>query len=112
MFLLSAREQYAVLIVKELKGTDALTVRTLQDINSLKNLSLHFLQQVARDLRIANIIASRKGPGGGYYLLKNPSFAEVLKAVSKIDNKLVVDSSVDLEILNKNIYNALGTVNV
>ena len=45
------------------------------------NISLFFLNQVARKLRIASVIKSVKGPGGGYELVGEPKVKDVFKAL-------------------------------
>lgn len=50
----------------------------LQDVAKGLNLSLPFLEQVARKLRIGEVLKSVRGPGGGYLLEANPTVMDVL----------------------------------
>ena len=46
------------------------------------NLPRYFLDQIARKLRIGNIIKSVRGPGGGYELIGAPTVGSVFFALS------------------------------
>ena len=56
----------------------------LKAVSENLGLSLAFLEQVARKLRIAGVIKSVRGPGGGYSLRIDPTVKEVLQAVTNI----------------------------
>lgn len=47
-------------------------------------VSRPFLEQVARSLRIAGVIKSVRGPGGGYELAGDPTVLEVFNAISPV----------------------------
>lgn len=84
--ILNSRTQYGILVIKELKNAEVSQTIKLQDISDKYNISIHFLEQVARDLRLAGLILSRKGPGGGYFLNQDEtpiSVGDVYLAVSK-----------------------------
>lgn len=59
---------------------------TLHDISQRQSISLFYLEQLFRKLRIANIVVSIRGPGGGYVfkkLLKEISIKDILEAVGE-----------------------------
>lgn len=81
---------YALLLVSYLHRNGQSKIQSVAD--SLK-LSAHFLEQVARQLRIAGLIASVRGPGGGYKVNGTPTLAQVFGAMHVegfIDNSEVV----------------------
>lgn len=45
----------------------------IQDISDRQNIPLKYLQQILVSLKVAGFVSSRKGPGGGYLLAKDPS---------------------------------------
>lgn len=51
-------------------------------------VSLDFLEQIARKLRVAGLLVSQRGPGGGYSINKDPSVGEVLTALGVKDERL------------------------
>lgn len=68
MFKLGKDVQLAVLLLTELKAAPANTPVKLETISKKHTESLHFLEQVARKLRVAGLISAVRGPGGGYVL--------------------------------------------
>lgn len=75
---LGQKTQYALLFVLYLARSGR--ARTTDAAANL-NLSVHFLEQVARKLRQAGIVKSVRGPGGGYELSSDPSIGAVLDAM-------------------------------
>ncbi len=71
----------------------------LYDISERQNISLFYLEQLFRRLRIAGLVKSVRGPGGGYILGKSPkeiSIKEILESVGEnllpgIEKKLADD---------------------
>lgn len=58
----------------------------LFDISSRQNLSIAYLEQLFRQLRIGGVVKSVRGPGGGYVLAKEPSqitMRDILKSVGE-----------------------------
>lgn len=52
-----------------------------QTIAENLGLSRAFLEQIARKLRLANVVHSVRGPGGGYELIGNPTVMDVMRAL-------------------------------
>jgi Rrf2 family iron-sulfur cluster assembly transcriptional regulator len=68
-------------LIVALKDTHVIRI---EDVAKRQNIPQFYLEQIFRNLRKAGIIASLKGPGGGYHLLKTAnelSVREVLEAV-------------------------------
>lgn len=65
--MLTAKVQYAIVLLDEInkKSSESKAVR-LKDIADKHSINIDLLEQVARRLRIAGIISSVRGPGGGY----------------------------------------------
>lgn len=83
--ILNKKEQYAVLIGLYISRAGR---ARLQDISTNLGLSLTFLEQVARKLRVGGVLKSVRGPGGGYELDGSPTIGKLLKAIGV---KLVLD---------------------
>lgn len=77
---LSRKAQYALLFTIYLTKTGL--TRT-QDVSASLGISQNFIEQIARDLRRANIISVKRGPGGGYQISDGtrPTVTDVLVAV-------------------------------
>ena len=73
--------KYAVTALNYLSNNEG--VVKLDNIATAKNLSLNFLEQVFRKLRIAGIVKSARGHGGGYVLIsKDVSVGDVIVALA------------------------------
>jgi Rrf2 family protein len=62
------------------------SVIRIEDIAARQNIPAPYLEHIFQKLRKAKIVASQKGPGGGYNLLKSKeeiTIGEVLKAVGE-----------------------------
>lgn len=71
---------------------------TSQDISEKQGIPKAFLDQILRKLRLGGLIASVRGPGGGYAVVKNPediTVSEVLGLVGERLNYLVKLDSED-----------------
>jgi len=81
---LNKKLELGIKAVETLKTLGTEPVRT-QDLAVQVGTTTNFLEQVMRDLRIAGIVASTKGPNGGYSLAgKAPVTAfQVAKAVGR-----------------------------
>jgi DNA-binding IscR family transcriptional regulator len=81
---LTQKAQYAVLLTIYLQRTGQ---TRLLDAAIALNLSVAFLEQVARKLKIAGILEVKRGPGGGYALASgtSPRVIDVLNAVGAVD---------------------------
>lgn len=61
------------------------TLVTLGDISQRQDISLPYLEQLFVKLRRANLVASVRGPGGGYRLARNTSEIRVVDILSAVD---------------------------
>ena len=57
----------------------------LGDIADRQSISLPYLEQLFVKLRRAGLVASVRGPGGGYRLAKSPSEIRVVDILSAVD---------------------------
>jgi Rrf2 family protein len=58
----------------------------VKDLADSQKCSMHFLEQIFRNLRIAGVVNSVRGPGGGYKLSRNSteiSVKDVLEALGE-----------------------------
>ena len=82
--MITAKVQYALTLLKEIRDkADGRPIK-LKDVSKAHQLDLNFLEQVARSLRLANVLRSVRGPGGGYVAgreLVGMNLLEVMDAV-------------------------------
>ena len=66
-----------------LEGRDKLV--TLAEISERQNMSLGYLEQLFVKMRRAQLVASVRGPGGGYRLAREPSEIRVVDILRAVD---------------------------
>lgn len=57
---------------------------TTQGVATSLGLSVAFMEQVARKLRMAKVVTVKRGPNGGYELSPNATVKDVLDALSPV----------------------------
>jgi Rrf2 family protein len=81
---ISAKADYAVRATIELAvAGEGATVKG-ERVADAQQIPLHFLENILGDLKQAGIVATRRGPEGGYRLARSPaevSVADVIRAV-------------------------------
>ena len=84
---MTTKGQYAIVALtymrKRAMRGDTAPVR-LQEISESEKISLHYLEQLFRLLRMSRIVRSIRGPGGGYVLGEGAiSYKRVLESVGE-----------------------------
>lgn len=86
---LTSRGRYALQAILDLSANSNGKAVKLQDISNRQFISLHYLEQLFRQLRQAGVVKSVRGPGGGYILSRNPediTVLEILAGVKELTN--------------------------
>lgn len=84
--ILTTKGRYAVIAIIEIASRKSDQPVTLSAISESQNISLSYLEQIFTHLKKAGIVASIKGPGGGYILKKKPkeiSIAKIIRATGE-----------------------------
>lgn len=92
---LSTRGRYAVMAMVELAArqggaecSEARSQVSLAEIAAAQHLSLAYLEQLFGPLRRAGLVASARGPGGGYRLARTPSQISISEIVLAVDEPI------------------------
>ncbi len=99
--MLSKKAQYA------LKATGYLAARfnggpiQIQEISDKKKIPLKFLESILLELRKAGVLESKKGKGGGYYLLESPEKVSLAKIIRIVDGPISMLPCVSLYFYKK-----------
>jgi Rrf2 family iron-sulfur cluster assembly transcriptional regulator len=83
---LSTKSRYAVTAMLDLALNGAKGPVTLADISENQSISLSYLEQLFASLRAKQLVRGVRGPGGGYYLGRDPgeiSIADIICAVDE-----------------------------
>ena len=82
--MISKRTKYGLKALSYLAKQEPLKPVLISEISSRENISLKFLESILLDLKKRGFLGSKKGKGGGYYLLKPAneiSIASVLRVL-------------------------------
>lgn len=90
---LSTRGRYAVMAMVELaareQGSEAAPRQvSLAEIANAQHLSLAYLEQLFGPLRRAGLVASARGPGGGYRLARPAEGISISEIVDAVDEPI------------------------
>jgi Rrf2 family protein len=80
--LLSKKAKYAINALVHLAKQYEKGPILISDISEQENIPQKFLESILLDLKNAGILSSKKGRGGGYYLIKTPeevNLADVMR---------------------------------
>ena len=88
MLSLSQRCQYALRASFELAGRPPGTATSVAEIAAAQAIPPRFLELILKDLKKAGVVDSRRGPQGGYMLLRSPSEVTVGDIVRLVDGPL------------------------
>jgi Rrf2 family iron-sulfur cluster assembly transcriptional regulator len=84
--ILTTKGRYAVMAIIEITDNKTNQPISLLTISKRQKISLSYLEQIFSRLKKSGIVASVKGPGGGYILGKNRdqiTVAEIIKAIGE-----------------------------
>ncbi|MFK7835767.1 MAG: Rrf2 family transcriptional regulator [Sulfitobacter sp.] len=82
---LSTKGRYAMVALADIALHPGDTLVTLGDIAERQSISLPYLEQLFVKLRRADLVASVRGPGGGYRLARPASDIRVVDVLSAVD---------------------------
>ncbi|QYU66088.1 Rrf2 family transcriptional regulator [Leptolyngbya sp. 15MV] len=92
---LSTRGRYAVMAMVELAARQAASTDlcgrnpiSLADIAAAQHLSLAYLEQLFGPLRRAGLVASARGPGGGYRLARDAACISIAAIIQAVDEPI------------------------
>ena len=112
---LTTKGRYAVTAMLDLVLHNDEAPISLSDIADRQHVSLSYLEQLFAKLRRNGIVASTRGPGGGYSLNRDAgaiSVAEIIKAVDEeVDSTRCggfEDCQADLKCLTHNLWEDLS----
>ena len=82
---LSTKGRYAMVALADIALQPAAQLVSLGDIAERQSISLPYLEQLFVKLRRAGLVASVRGPGGGYRLARPASEIRVVDILSAVD---------------------------
>lgn len=68
----------------------------ISEIASEKSISIKFLENILLELKNAGILGSKKGKGGGYYLMRGPKEIPLARIIRLLDGPIALLPCVSL----------------
>jgi Rrf2 family protein len=94
--MLSKKTQYAIKALGHLAAHYAQGPILIGDIAKRKNIPLKFLENILLELKKADILDSKKGKGGGYFLRNPPAETSLAKVLRVVDGPIALLPCVSL----------------
>jgi Rrf2 family iron-sulfur cluster assembly transcriptional regulator len=85
---LTTKGRYAVTAMLDLAVHATSGPITLADISQRQGISLSYLEQLFAKLRKSELVASARGPGGGYRLSRDSYTVNIAEIVRAVDEKV------------------------
>lgn len=85
---LSTKGRYAVTALADIALNGTAGPVTLADISARQGISLAYLEQLFVKLRRRGLVASVRGPGGGYRLAHGPEETRISDIMAAVDERL------------------------
>jgi len=85
---LTTKGRYAVTAMLDLAVHATKGPITLADISQRQGISLSYLEQLFSKLRKRDLVASARGPGGGYRLSRGANEINVAEVIAAVDEKV------------------------
>lgn len=82
---LSTKGRYAMVALADLAMQEGGALMSLSEISKRQSISLPYLEQLFVKLRRAGLVASVRGPGGGYSLARPASEIRISDILSAVD---------------------------
>ncbi len=95
MLRLSTKGQYGVRAMHELARNYEKGPLTIKEISRRQGVSVSYLEQLMNKLRKAELIRSRKGPGGGYMINKRPEEISVGMILNSLEGPVAIAQCLD-----------------
>jgi len=99
--MLSKKTKYGIKALTHLARQESKTPVQIATISKSENISLKFLESILLTLRKNGFLGSKKGKGGGYYLLKNPEEIQMTSVMRVLEGPIAMVPCVSLNFYEK-----------
>ena len=99
--MLSKKTQYAFHALTYLAEHEGNTPVLISEIADHKQISIKFLEIILLELKKAGILGSKKGRGGGYYLIKPAEEVSIARIIRLLDGPIALLPCVSLNYYEK-----------
>lgn len=99
--MLSKKTKYGLKALSYLARQEQQVPILISDISESENISKKFLESILLTLKKSGILDSKKGKGGGYYLLKHPSEIKISTIIRLLEGPIAMLPCVSLNYYQK-----------
>jgi Rrf2 family protein len=99
--MLSKKTKYGLKALSYLAKQEQQIPILISDISDSENISKKFLESILLTLKKNGILASKKGKGGGYYLMKSPSDIKIATIIRLLEGPIAMLPCVSLNYYQK-----------
>ena len=99
--MLSKKTKYGIKALTYLARQKDKTPVSIATISQSENISLKFLESILLTLRKNGLLGSKKGKGGGYYLLKEPNDIQMTIVMRVLEGPIAMVPCVSLNFYEK-----------
>ena len=99
--MLSKKTKYGLKALAYLASKDARIPVQIAEIAKHENISQKFLESILLSLRKTGFLGSKKGKGGGYYLIKDPADIQMTSIIRVLEGPIAMVPCVSLNFYEK-----------
>ncbi|MFB0939046.1 MAG: Rrf2 family transcriptional regulator [Urechidicola sp.] len=99
--MLSKKTKYGIKALTYLSRLENRNPISIAKISESENISIKFLESILLTLRKNGLLGSKKGKGGGYYLLKDPKEIQMTTVMRILEGPIAMVSCVSLNFYEK-----------
>ncbi len=99
--MLSKKTQYAFHALTYLAEKEGKGPVLISEISQERKISIKFLESILLELKKVGVLGSKKGKGGGYYLIKSPDEIQLAKVIRMLDGPIALLPCVSLNYYEK-----------
>lgn len=99
--MLSKKTKYGIKALVYIASREGEGPVQTSEIAKNENISLKFLESILLSLRKSGILASKKGKGGGYYLLEEPGEIKMTSIIRVLEGPIAMLPCVSLNYYEK-----------
>ncbi len=99
--MLSKKTKYGLKALSYLARQEQHTPVLISEISESENISKKFLESILLTLKKSGVLASKKGKGGGYYLLKQPEDIKISSIIRMLEGPIAMLPCVSLNYYQK-----------
>lgn len=99
--MLSKKTQYALKALGYLAGKYGEGPVLISDISKKKKIPIKFLETILLELKQAGVLESKKGKGGGYYLIQSPKKTTLAQAIRLVGGPIALLPCVSINFYEK-----------